>query len=92
MVIDTYASLPLDEKEDLVEEIFSDVSLFISSEVPKQCTAIMHAVTPTVFYNWEIRSTYQKSTWRKRIYKEFLKKKWKKSSNILFPLMYELPQ
>lgn len=71
MVIDTYASLPLDEKEDLVEEIFSDVSLFISSEVPKQSTAIMHAVTPTVFYNWEIRSTYQKSTWRKRIYKEF---------------------
>lgn len=51
MVIDTYASLPLDEKEDLVEEIFSDVSLFISSEVPKQSTAIMHAVTPAVFYN-----------------------------------------
>lgn len=33
MVIDTYASLPLEEKEHLVEEIFSDVSLFISSEV-----------------------------------------------------------
>lgn len=35
MVIDTYASLPLEEKEHLVEEIFSDVSLFISSEAPK---------------------------------------------------------
>lgn len=40
MVIDTYASLPLEEKEHLVEEIFSDVSLFNSPEVPKQCTAL----------------------------------------------------
>lgn len=40
MVIDTYASLPLEEKEHLVEEIFSDVSLFNSPEVPKQFTAL----------------------------------------------------
>lgn len=60
MVIDTYASLPLDEKEDLVEEIFSDIvgDYYITAPTHKLAQMMSSRSVPVYLYNYEYLSKY----------------------------------